>query len=173
MARGSGRERILTAAQSEIEKYGCAGLRIDRVAAAAKINKRMIYHYFDDREGLVRAAMAEFVRALLRAGVSEELANLIQALCGPFSESLDSPEKTVLRAGDRAESAPSRGQRAMTVLLAELLNGGTHLESEHLLTPSDQRRVAEEIMRLVLPRVFQTQRKPVYRLQSESKPTTI
>ena len=44
--------RILTAAVAEFAKYGYAGARIDRVAAAAKANKSMIYVYFGNKDQL-------------------------------------------------------------------------------------------------------------------------
>ena len=36
-------------------EQGDAGLRVDAVAAAAGCNKRLIYHYFGDRESLIAA----------------------------------------------------------------------------------------------------------------------
>ena len=43
---------------------GAAGLRVDQVAALAKINKRMIYHYFGDKEGLTAKVIAQQVAAI-------------------------------------------------------------------------------------------------------------
>jgi AcrR family transcriptional regulator len=46
------RKRILRAATAEFARYGFGGARIDRIATAAKANKRMIYYHVGDKEGL-------------------------------------------------------------------------------------------------------------------------
>ena len=51
------RERILSAALKEFAANGFAGARVDAVARRAAINKRMLYHYFGDKEGLFRAVL--------------------------------------------------------------------------------------------------------------------
>src|SRR3954454_8570736 len=51
------RERILAAALREFADKGFAGARVDAIAAAASINKRMLYHYFGDKEGLFREVL--------------------------------------------------------------------------------------------------------------------
>ena len=57
------RERILGAALKEFAAKGFAGARVDAIARRAAINKRMLYHYFGDKE--------ELFRAVLRRKVSE------------------------------------------------------------------------------------------------------
>lgn len=51
------RRRILTAAAVEFAGRGYAGARVDRLAATARVNKRMLYHYFGDKHGLYRAVL--------------------------------------------------------------------------------------------------------------------
>src|SRR3954471_14109101 len=51
------RERILEAALGEFARKGFAGARVDSIAASASINKRMLYHYFGDKEGLFREVL--------------------------------------------------------------------------------------------------------------------
>jgi AcrR family transcriptional regulator len=51
------RERILEAALREFSDKGFAGARVDSIASAASINKRMLYHYFGDKEGLFREVL--------------------------------------------------------------------------------------------------------------------
>src|SRR5215475_13106447 len=53
------RERILRAARREFVAKGFAGARVDAIARAATINKRMLYHYFGDKEALYRAILRE------------------------------------------------------------------------------------------------------------------
>lgn len=51
------RARILSAALKEFAAKGFAGARVDVIARRAAINKRMLYHYFGDKEGLFRAVL--------------------------------------------------------------------------------------------------------------------
>jgi AcrR family transcriptional regulator len=51
------KERILTAALKEFSARGFAGARVDMIASRAAINKRMLYHYFGNKEGLFRAVL--------------------------------------------------------------------------------------------------------------------
>ena len=51
------RARILKAATREFATLGLGGGRIDMIAERAKANKRMIYHYFGDKEGLFTAVL--------------------------------------------------------------------------------------------------------------------
>ena len=51
------RERILSAALKEFAAHGFAGARVDAIAYRADINKRMLYHYFGDKEGLFKAVL--------------------------------------------------------------------------------------------------------------------
>src|SRR5450432_3000478 len=54
---GRTRERILAAALKEFAAKGFAGARVDVIARQAAINKRMLYHYFGDKEGLFKAVL--------------------------------------------------------------------------------------------------------------------
>jgi len=51
------RERILVAALKEFAAKGFHGARVDTIARRASINKRMLYHYFQDKEGLFKAVL--------------------------------------------------------------------------------------------------------------------
>ncbi|MGQ9366136.1 TetR/AcrR family transcriptional regulator [Azospirillum sp. ST 5-10] len=51
------RARILEAAHREFATKGFEGARIDVIAETAQANKRMIYHYFGDKEGLYVAVL--------------------------------------------------------------------------------------------------------------------
>ena len=57
------RERILRAATGEFARFGLGGARVDRIAARASANKRMLYYYFGDKEDLFLAVLeAEYAR---------------------------------------------------------------------------------------------------------------
>jgi AcrR family transcriptional regulator len=51
------RKRILEAAKLEFSRLGLGGARVDAIAARAKANKRMIYHYFGNKEQLFTAVL--------------------------------------------------------------------------------------------------------------------
>jgi AcrR family transcriptional regulator len=51
------RKRILSAALQEFAANGFAGARVDAIARHAAINKRMLYHYFGDKEHLFRQVL--------------------------------------------------------------------------------------------------------------------
>jgi len=52
------RQRLLTAAAAEFVAHGVAGARVDRIAAGE--NKRIIYDYFGDKDGLFDAVLNRF-----------------------------------------------------------------------------------------------------------------
>ena len=56
------RERILASALREFSDKGFAGARVDRIARRARINKRMLYHYFGNKAHLFREILARKVR---------------------------------------------------------------------------------------------------------------
>jgi AcrR family transcriptional regulator len=69
----------LSAALKEFAAKGFAGARVDAIARRAAINKRMLYHYFEDKEGLFKA--------VLRRKISERQA-WAESLSGDPAETL-------------------------------------------------------------------------------------
>ena len=59
------KERLLIAATAEFAAHGIAGARVDRIAAAARTNKQLIYAYFGSKDGLFDAAIAARCAALM------------------------------------------------------------------------------------------------------------
>lgn len=53
----STRAQILAVATEEFSKKGLSGSRVDEIAARTRTNKRMIYYYFESKEGLYRAVL--------------------------------------------------------------------------------------------------------------------
>jgi TetR/AcrR family transcriptional regulator len=51
------RARLLEIAAAEFARVGFAGARVDAIADLARVNKRMIYAYFGDKDGLYRAVL--------------------------------------------------------------------------------------------------------------------
>ena len=61
------RMRLIDAAVAEFAARGLAGARVDRIAAAASANKRAIYDYFTNKEGLFDVALNQVVGDLIAA----------------------------------------------------------------------------------------------------------
>jgi TetR/AcrR family transcriptional regulator len=59
------RARILGAALQEFSANGLAGARTDRIAAAAGVNKALLYYYFESKENLYLAAL-EMIASKMR-----------------------------------------------------------------------------------------------------------
>ncbi|MCC6645472.1 MAG: TetR/AcrR family transcriptional regulator [Polyangiaceae bacterium] len=53
------RARILAAALAEFASRGLAGARVDAIAAAAGVNKRMLYHYYGHKDDLYNAVLQD------------------------------------------------------------------------------------------------------------------
>jgi len=49
--------RILQAATDEFSAHGYDGARVERIAQRCAVNKNLLYHYFDSKEGLYLAVM--------------------------------------------------------------------------------------------------------------------
>lgn len=52
------RQRILDTAIGLFAEKGFAGISVDEIVEAAGVNKRMVYHYFGNKEKLFQAALA-------------------------------------------------------------------------------------------------------------------
>src|SRR4051812_8948407 len=57
--RDSERSRgaILAAARREFSAHGLGGTRLERVAEAAQVDKKLVYYYFGDKDGLFAAVL--------------------------------------------------------------------------------------------------------------------
>jgi AcrR family transcriptional regulator len=76
------RRRILDAGAAEFATVGFAGARVDRIADRAGINKRMLYHYFGDKQGVYGAVLADRLKGLISVSgsVDEQLNRLMSQL---------------------------------------------------------------------------------------------
>jgi AcrR family transcriptional regulator len=111
---GRTRARILEAATGEFARYGLGGARVDRIAARAKANKRMLYYYFGDKEGLFLAALEDRYAHIRNAERSLEL------------EHLD-PREAVRRLVDFTWNYFIEHPEFMTLLNSENLHKGRHV----------------------------------------------
>lgn len=68
--------RILAAAKKEFARSGLGGARVDEIADRAKANKRMIYHYFGNKEDLFRIVLEDAYTDIRTAEQALELEHL-------------------------------------------------------------------------------------------------
>jgi TetR/AcrR family transcriptional regulator len=115
------RERILSAALKEFAAHGFAGARVDAIAHRADINKRMLYHYFGDKEDLFKAVLRRKIaerNAWAEASSGEPAETLpfwFEAACKDTDwvrmlewEALQGSDKKLIDAGQR-RAAVARG----------------------------------------------------------------
>ena len=111
------RDRILAAALAEFSAEGFAGARVARISRRARVNKRMLYHYFGNKEDLFREIFDRKLRE--RAGwiteapmdLGASLAYWFQMACDDSNwirliqwEALGSGEGPVIREEERRAS---------------------------------------------------------------------
>lgn len=81
------RQNILNVATREFAEKGYSGARVDEIAARTNTSKRMIYYYFEDKEGLFVTVLEEAYRRIRQIEATLDLAHLepedaIRALVG-------------------------------------------------------------------------------------------
>src|SRR3954452_12310286 len=73
------RQRILAAALAEFSEKGLGGARVDEIALRAGANKRMLYHYYGNKEDLFLAVLESAYADIREAELGLELEH--QAPC--------------------------------------------------------------------------------------------
>ena len=66
---------IISVAAEEFAKYGLSGARVDRIAAQTHTSKRMLYYYFESKEGLYRAVLYSYYEKLRSAEAGLDLSH--------------------------------------------------------------------------------------------------
>lgn len=113
---------LLAAALPEFAREGLAGARVDAIAKAAGMNKRLLYHYVGDKTALFEAALALAYQRILSAPEAlhtDEWRLICQgAACGRTERLL---ELTALPGvSEDAAGAGALGLRLLAGLLPEL-----------------------------------------------------
>ncbi|GEM_PF-1640028 len=179
---GSTSAKILNAATQAILSSGAGGLRVDAVASAAGVNKRMIYHYYGDKQGLIDAVYGLAARHVLseRNLLRRESRKILRALIVPLLVGNPAPGPAV---------STQELQQAVKLLLPVLIN---HVPASavalHITAPQWQ-VFALDVISLVFPGLASeviaapplvstvdnvsedllTRKKPRYRLASASR----
>jgi AcrR family transcriptional regulator len=100
------RRRLLDAAATEFARYGIAGARVDRIAAAAPANKAQIYAWFTSKDGLFDAVFAEHL-ALIVDLVPLDATDLPGYAVRLYDSYLERPEVVLLATWARLERVPA------------------------------------------------------------------
>lgn len=116
--------RILSAATREFAAKGFAGARVDAIARRARINKRMLYHYFGDKKGLFKATFTKRLLEKRRAwesapeDIGETLVHYLGVIGGDREwtrlllwEALGFDERPVAAEDERRESLRASAKR--------------------------------------------------------------
>mgnify|MGYP002628886114 CR=1 FL=1 len=122
-------KRILAAAKKEFAKNGLGGARVDEIAARAKANKRMIYHYFGNKEDLFQVVLEAAYQDIRTAEQKLELEHL------PPREAL---EKLVRFTWDYYLKNPE----FLTLVNSENLHKARHLKKSEVIETLSKRFVA-------------------------------
>ncbi len=69
------RAAILAAAMEEFTTHGLNGARVDEIAKRSGVNKRMIYYYFGDKNGVYLAVLEEIYADIRNAEIRLHLAD--------------------------------------------------------------------------------------------------
>ncbi|WP_375433336.1 TetR family transcriptional regulator [uncultured Friedmanniella sp.] len=96
------RQRLLAAATAEFAAFGIAGARVDRIAAAAQVNKAQMYGWFGSKDGLFDAVFASYLDRIVDVVpfTSEDLPGYVVAL---YDSYLTDPELVRLASWKRLE----------------------------------------------------------------------
>ena len=123
------RKRILAAAKHEFAKHGLGGARVDRIALRAKSNKRMIYHYFGNKDAVFRRTLEDTYEAFRQA----ETALLLEA-----DEPILAIKRLVAFTWDYYLANPE----FITLVNSENLHKAKHLKTSRLMDDINQPFVA-------------------------------
>jgi AcrR family transcriptional regulator len=120
-ARVDTRARIFAAAVDEFAARGYDGAGVDRIARRARVNKALIYYYFESKRGLYHEILHDGVRRL-----AATLAAVVEA-----------DEAAVAKLDHYVEALDRflhENPHVTPIMLRELAEGGRHLEAEALRT---------------------------------------
>jgi TetR/AcrR family transcriptional regulator len=110
------RQRLLDAAAEEFATHGFAGASVDRIAAAARINKAMLYYHFGSKARLYQDIVGDMFRAVsARVGA-------VAASDAPPEAKLDLFIETI---ASEAEARP----HFPAIWFREVAEGGAHLDA--------------------------------------------
>jgi AcrR family transcriptional regulator len=116
-SRDADRSRLalLAAARDEFAEHGLGGARVDRIAERAGVDKRLIYHYFENKDSLFLAVLEDTYRSIRAAEQQLHLTDL-------------PPAEAVRRLTEFTWNYYLEHPEFLTLLNSENLHRGRHLE---------------------------------------------
>lgn len=111
------RGRIFAAAATEFATHGFAGASVDAIAAAAGLNKAMIYYHF--------ASKADLYRQIL-----DDMFGSVEARVKPLGEAADTPEERIRRFVEAIALEAEARPHFPPIWCREIADGGTHLDND-------------------------------------------
>jgi len=118
--RGGVQARLVAEAARLFAARGFDGVAVDEIVAASEVNKRMVYHYFGNKEGIYRAAVNH---------VFQDLHILEKKMIDSHSEK-DGPVKGLRKVVSLYFSFHQTYPDFVRILQWENLNEGRHLATE-------------------------------------------
>ena len=115
----STRDAVFQAAAGLFSARGFDGVSVDDIAAAAEVNKAMIYYHFEDKLALYRSVVADMLSA-----VGERVTAIATTAVAP-QEKLDRFIEHFVRLADERPWFP-------TLMLREIAEGAPHLDLDTL-----------------------------------------
>jgi len=118
-ASDQSRGRLFTAAAQEFAARGFAGASVDRIAAAARLNKAMIYYHFRSKAALYREILREMFGAV---------GARVRAVAASDAAPADKIRQYVEAFATEAQARP----HFPPIWFREIAEGGPHLDSATL-----------------------------------------
>ena len=100
------KRRLLAAATAEFAAHGIAGARVDRISAAAQVNKAQMYAWFGSKDGLFDAVFATHLHRIVD-DVRFTAHDLPGYAVGLYDSYLTDPELVRLASWKRLERTPT------------------------------------------------------------------
>lgn len=111
---------IMEVALAEFAEKGLAGARIDEIAAATQTSKRMIYYYFQSKEGLYLAALEESYRRMREIESQQHLEDL-------------EPEAALRKLVEFTFDHHASSEDYIRLVISENMNRGQYLAQSHTI----------------------------------------
>lgn len=129
------RGAILSAAIAEFARDGFGGARVDKICRRAKVNERMLYHYFGSKELLFRSCIEQVYEDLVAAEKALDFDGL-------------EPREAIRRMVSFTWNYYRTHPELISLLNTENLHGGAHVRSSERIESfsSPQIRMTEQIL---------------------------
>src|SRR5690349_17975380 len=105
----SRRADIIAAAELEFSSAGYSGGRIERIAANAGVNKQLLFHYFDSKDGLFIVALEALLARAEPGATSDSPAEEIRRVIGTLQSAVQAAPGLLAIIADSATNADFPG----------------------------------------------------------------